>query len=868
MPGTGTRPRRGGEHPAVNGASWPLVGRAEQLAEMSALLVDGRGPGVLLTGEAGVGKSRLAAEVLDRCARDGVHVVRTSGAEASSGMPFQAMAGLVSGEPTADLFARAARDLRRASGDRPVVLAVDEADHLDPVSAALVHHLAATARTTLLAAARTDALEKPAVRALRRRPLVREVEVRGLGRDGVGELLQVALGGPVDGVTTERLWRLSRGNPLFLRHLVTAGRQAGALRAGAGVWRWHGRLHGYGRLSDLVASALGELPAGEARALEWIAHVEPVPLEVLERLAGQDELEELERRSLISLESRGDRLLVRTAHPLYGEAVRSGTSAPRRRAVYREFADALARSDTAGEQRLPLVNWRLLAGEPVADADVLAAASDALARRDPELAERLARTVPAGRALVAESLVVQGRAEEAEARLAALDRPALRALNLFWGLRRTREAADVVRAARSRTGGARRNPGQSRAAPDTEAAELAVAELALATFGDGDAECGELPALPPGSAVAGAAAQLRAYLTTFLGRPASVVAAVDSGELPLLGPWPAMDGAVQACHLHALVLDGRIGTALGTAREYYLAAVERGAGDETALLSLAWGVCETWAGRHEAALPHYREARALIDAHTPFPVQAYVFSEYAAGLAATGDTGAGRHVLAEGLRRLPGGSAMREHLALGRVRVLACSGRLEQAAGEAVELSARYLTRGRLANAVEALYYAARVRPSADAAARLAEVVPACGSALFPLLARHARAFADGDAEALGEVSEALALIGYHGIAAEAASAASAHSAGRNAVRYAFREARLRERCGGFRARWAVRTTRTEPLTRRQREVCELAVRGLDNAAIAEELSLSGRTVANHLQSVYGKLGVRSRTELAAVLDG
>jgi len=831
----------------VIGAAWPVVGRTEQIADVAARLTARGEPGVLLTGEPGVGKSRLITEVLDRCARDGVYVLRVAGAEASSGLPFQAMSGLLTREPGAELFATVGRFLHRDAGQRPVVLGVDDANHLDPASAAVVQHLGVTSRATLLVAARAGALGSATVRGLRR--LVSEVVVRGLDRDQVGELLQAVLGGPVDGLSLDRLCRLTRGNPLFLRHLVEAGRVSGALRASAGVWGWHGRLRGYERLADLVEASLRGLDEHQRQALRWVAHGEPLPLTALERLAEAELLEELERRSLIEAESRGGRLLVRIGHPLYGEVVRSGTTGQRRRAVYRDLADAFAATGDGGEDRLRTVSCRLLADDPVAEDDVLAAAAEAMVLRDPALAERLARTVPAGRDLLAEALVVQGKAEEAERCLVRLDRPALRALNLFWGLRKTREAVAVVRDAQAGS------------------PELRVAELALATFGDGGCTNIELPDLPPGSAVAGASSLLRAYLLTFVGRPGAVVADVESGALPLAGPWPAMGGATRACYLHALVLAGRLTEALVLAPSCYRDAVEQGAHDEAALLSFQWGVCETWAGHHRRALPHYREARALIDEHTPFPVRAYVFGEYAAGLAATGDVAAGWRVLAEGERSLPPDSTMRDHLVLGRIRILACSGRFTTAADEAVELAELYLNRGRPANAVEALYYAARISPSRQVAARLETVVSTCDSELFPVLARHARAVAAGDVESLGEVSEVLESLGYHGMAAEAAAAASAGAGGREAVRQARREAGLRELCGGFRAKWSAPAVPVEPLTRRQREICVLAADGMETAAIAARLTISIRTVANHLHAAYAKLGVQSRDELGSALS-
>jgi DNA-binding NarL/FixJ family response regulator len=43
---------------------------------------------------------------------------------------------------------------------------------------------------------------------------------------------------------------------------------------------------------------------------------------------------------------------------------------------------------------------------------------------------------------------------------------------------------------------------------------------------------------------------------------------------------------------------------------------------------------------------------------------------------------------------------------------------------------------------------------------------------------------------------------------------------------------------------------------------------GRSNKQVAAELFLSEKTVEHHLSRVYGKLGVRSRTELAAVFPG
>jgi DNA-binding NarL/FixJ family response regulator len=53
-------------------------------------------------------------------------------------------------------------------------------------------------------------------------------------------------------------------------------------------------------------------------------------------------------------------------------------------------------------------------------------------------------------------------------------------------------------------------------------------------------------------------------------------------------------------------------------------------------------------------------------------------------------------------------------------------------------------------------------------------------------------------------------------------------------------------------------------LTRREREVAQLAAQGLSNRRIAEALVIAEKTAANHLQSALDKLDVHSRSQLAA----
>jgi DNA-binding CsgD family transcriptional regulator len=73
------------------------------------------------------------------------------------------------------------------------------------------------------------------------------------------------------------------------------------------------------------------------------------------------------------------------------------------------------------------------------------------------------------------------------------------------------------------------------------------------------------------------------------------------------------------------------------------------------------------------------------------------------------------------------------------------------------------------------------------------------------------------------------------------------------------------------RIRWLHRTDGADPsgdelvsLTRRERQVLTLLLKGLSRKRVAADLRLSEHTIADHLKEIYRKLGVKSRAELLA----
>jgi DNA-binding CsgD family transcriptional regulator len=133
------------------------------------------------------------------------------------------------------------------------------------------------------------------------------------------------------------------------------------------------------------------------------------------------------------------------------------------------------------------------------------------------------------------------------------------------------------------------------------------------------------------------------------------------------------------------------------------------------------------------------------------------------------------------------------------------------------------------------------------------------------LMARHARAAAGRDAIELAIVAAEFLALGSPLLAAEAyAEAAACDPAEPARARWLATAAHLASFCDG--ASTPPLAGLTSPLSGREIEVATLAAEGAANREIGEQLSLSVRTVENHLASVYRKLGLAGRDELPEVL--
>ncbi|GAB3960483.1 hypothetical protein GCM10027614_82500 [Micromonospora vulcania] len=279
-----------------------------------------------------MGKSRLLEAVLDQALRRQHVVLRVTATPGWRGVPFGVLASRLpqpSDASVADVFRDVERRLREVAAGRGVVVGVDDLNWLDDASGALLERLVAGGTVRVVASVRGDALDAAPVAALRRSCGIDRVHVPPLDPDETALLVREALGGPVDGLTLGTLWRISQGNPLFLREALRCGLRDGGLVQRDGMWTWPAESLCPTHLADLIDQTLGTLTSEEAEALQYVAHAEPAPLALIERTVDPLTAERLEERGLIRLVRHGAAVLVQTGHPLYAEVVRNRTGALR-----------------------------------------------------------------------------------------------------------------------------------------------------------------------------------------------------------------------------------------------------------------------------------------------------------------------------------------------------------------------------------------------------------------------------------------------------------------------------------------------------------------------------------------------------------
>ncbi|MGV9808113.1 LuxR C-terminal-related transcriptional regulator [Micromonospora chersina] len=877
---------------------WDFVGRTDELNRLLSAVGGQEGRGLLFSGSAGVGKSRLLREGVAALPTDRYAIWSVAASATTAALPFGGLVQVLpaaqpQGLSPAGVLRWAVDVLQEQAAGRPIVLAIDDAHLLDPPSAALVHLIARSENATVLGTLRNGEQIPLPIRALWTDDLVDLVELGPLGQSDTTGLLAAILGGPVDAGSSERLHRLSAGNPLLLRELVLAASGGDELSKTYGIWKWTGRLELAPSLTDLIDTRIGQLTPDVRAVVELVAFGEPLGLQLLEQAVDPADVETAEERGLISMVHDDRRLNVRLAHPLYGEVMRRQCPVSRTRRLQATLAGLLER---VGKRRrddlLRVAVWRLDSGTAQDPALLLDAAAQAFGRYDVPLATRLARAALDGEGgsdaaeLLATILMFGDRPEEA---IVVLDQVAgaiqddrrrgrwltARGMVSYWGLSRESTVEEIA----------------ARGAELTDAADQARVRAfeAIMRLHRLDVETAvrlaqtvlDRPAAP--MAARELARCTLAHLQAAQGqyrRSATAIARVEAEAACWRGDMPYLQLAMELARGTRLALSGDLaGIDAIVADEF---ADLAGAGDfrlGTGYLAILQAYAARLRGRGDEALKTSLGACAVLATSRVYAGLAH--AERAQAAALRGDAGHAAEAMAEADRtHAPGMAVLYPWLEQARGAVHAVAGDLPAAVKHLCALADRLREDGLAGHELLVLLDLVRFDQAAAAvgptctdggrrtvAQRLAELSEQVDGVLPPLVARYARATLDGGHDELLAVADGFAARELIVHAAEA-TAMALHRMGRSRAGATGpareRLADLLRRCDEV-STPALRLLRPT-LTEREWEIGRLAADGVTSRAIAERLFLSTRTVENHLQRIYSKLGVAGRAELRAAL--
>jgi DNA-binding CsgD family transcriptional regulator len=255
-----TRDRRGGRARGDTG----LLERGPELEAIDRLLessVENREQALLISGDPGLGKTRLHGVALDRARARGLLVLRAAGSELERDVAFgvagQLLRGWVAampGDERAGALREAPERVRELYGDgpaldpagaedglalshglfsvlaaaaeaRPVLLAIDDLQWCDNASLGFVQYLLhrlGELSLALLLASRPPGAEGDALDSIAAHPAVRVLTLAPLGRQGVREIVSRRLGTERADALTDTCMRTTGGNPFYLQELLLA----------------------------------------------------------------------------------------------------------------------------------------------------------------------------------------------------------------------------------------------------------------------------------------------------------------------------------------------------------------------------------------------------------------------------------------------------------------------------------------------------------------------------------------------------------------------------------------------------------------------------------------------------------------------
>lgn len=675
---------------------------------------------------------------------------------------------------------------------------------------------------------------------------------------------QGILGAPLDALSASRLVQFCGGNPLCLVELLDYGLRASGLRRQYETWSWAAQLEVPPITQARVGGALMALPPTVRQVLLALTQLGHAPLQIVTQAYRAECIDQAEAEGLIDMTSRASETVLSLRRPLEGRVLWSASPTLCRRDAIDQIVESWVASSSPPGFAARLARSCLNAASTVPAELAAAAATDSAHVHDEGFVIQLADLdvePHAARELRVGAMIGQFRLQEAAVLVAGTPERDGTAGDGHY-----ERAAMLSALARGATNTAPR--GSITASIYGMCADAWTGDHLQATFDGGRALL--QTTLEPGQQERCLVATVSAGLQ--LGRIDEALAIARLGHREFLARFsPGLRLATLSllglCHL----LRGGPKETLAVAAALSRMGLGQSWPQPLAAGRLLSGRCALIQARPRLATRRLSEVIASASPLRPQLNIAVVLESLALAYVNQGRLHDADIAHDEASRER---AQCVPHIArtladLTRAEVLYLRG----GSALALELCLRVANEGRDAQrplqVLLALHLMARVQPSTETAVALAAAARQCDFALAGLYAQHAQAAAGSDGAALAQVARDYDDKGLTWLAAEtAASALATIEAGRGAPVWSLRAKHIVAAVGDVEPVstpewWGSVAERIVPLTNRERQIAHAVVLGGTSAQIATQLQLSSRTVENHVQHIYQKLGISRRQDLA-----